>query len=124
MRCILNMSNIYEHVSRVASNGKCPLVTIESLYAFRRLSLCTILASKRPVGMITPPFIIDFRATEILPKVKLVRVESVGTFLRITRLAHRKSYLVISCPNAHVKLTKIIIRSSWSWFKHCSQSLV
>ena len=31
--------------------------------------------------------------------------------LRITRLAHRKSYLVIICPNLHEKLTKIEI-----WF--------
>ena len=28
----------------------------------------------------------------------------------VTHLAHRKSYLVIICPNAHDKLTKIEIR--------------
>ena len=31
---------------------------------------------------------------------------SVQTLLRITRLAHRKSYLVIICPVSHEKLTK------------------
>ena len=43
--------------------------------------------------------------------------------LRITRLAHRKSYLVINSPNSHEQLTKREIRSSWSWFEHCSESL-
>ena len=32
--------------------------------------------------------------------------ESVRTLLRITRIAHRKSYLVIICPNSHANLTK------------------
>ena len=32
--------------------------------------------------------------------------ELVRTLLRITRLAHRKSYLIIICPNSHEKLTK------------------
>ena len=35
------------------------------------------------------------------------------TLLRITHLAHRKSYLVIICPNSHEKLTKSEIRSSY-----------
>ena len=52
------------------------------------------------------------------PKVKVGQVE-----VRITRLAHRKSYRVI-CPNAHEKLTKSEIRSSWSRFEHSSESLV
>ena len=43
------------------------------------------------------------------PKVKLGQVQ-VGS---ITHLAHRKSYLVIICPNAHEKLTKSEIRSSY-----------
>ena len=32
---------------------------------------------------------------------------------RITHLAHRKSYLVIGCPNSHEKLTKSVFRSSY-----------
>ena len=36
----------------------------------------------------------------------------------------RKSYLVIICLNSHEKLTKSEIRSSWSRFQHCSESLV
>ena len=43
---------------------------------------------------------------------------------RITHLAHEKSYLVIICPNSHAKLTKSEIRSSSSWFKHCSESFI
>ena len=35
----------------------------------------------------------------------------VRTLLRITHIAHRKSYLVIICPNSHEKLTKSVIRS-------------
>ena len=35
-----------------------------------------------------------------------VKFRSVRTLLRITHLAHRKSYLVIICPNSHEKLTK------------------
>ena len=53
-----------------------------------------------------------------------VKLESILTLLRITHLAHRKSYLLIICPNSHEKLTKSEIMSSWSWFKHCSESLV
>ena len=54
-------------------------------------------------------------------KLKLVKLESVGVRLKlksvrtlfiVTRLAHRKSYLVIICPHSHDKLTKIEIRSS------------
>ena len=72
--------------------------------------------NKRTVGLIAPAYIIDFLATENLPK-------SVQTLLQITHLASRKSYLVIMCPNSHEYLTKIKIRSHWSWFKHCSKSL-
>ena len=39
-------------------------------------------------------------------KCNYVKLESVRTLLRITRLDHRKSYLVIICPNSHNKLTK------------------
>ena len=42
----------------------------------------------------------------------------------ITHLAHRKSYLVIICPNSHGKFTKSEIRSNSSRFKHCSESLI
>ena len=51
-------------------------------------------------------------------------MESVWTLLRITLLVHWKSYLIIICPNSHDKFTKSEIRSSWSRFKHCSESLV
>ena len=42
-----------------------------------------------------------------------VKLESVWTLLRITRLTHRMSYLVIMWPNSHTNLTKSEIRSSW-----------
>ena len=35
-----------------------------------------------------------------------IKLELIQTLLRMTRLAHRKSYLVIICPNVHAKLTK------------------
>ena len=35
-----------------------------------------------------------------------VKLEFVQTLLRITRLTHKKSYLLIICPNSHEKLTK------------------
>ena len=44
--------------------------------------------------------------------------------LRIARLVHRKSNLVIICPNSHKMLTKSEIRSSLSRFEHCSESLI
>ena len=47
--------------------------------------------------------------------------KSVQTLLKITHLA---SYLIIICPNSHEQLTKIKIRSSWSRFEHCSESLI
>ena len=34
-----------------------------------------------------------------------IKLKSVRTLLRITRLAHMKSYLVIICPNSYEKLT-------------------
>ena len=51
------------------------------------------------------------------------QLKSVRTLLKITRLAYRKSYLVIIC-NSHDQLTKSEIMSSWSQFEHCSKSLV
>ena len=53
-----------------------------------------------------------------------VKLESARTLLRITHLTIRKSYLIIICPNSQEKLTKSEIRSSWSQFEHCSESLV
>ena len=43
-------------------------------------------------------------------KLTKIKIRSVQTLLRITHLAHRKSYLVIICPNSHEKLTKTEIR--------------
>ena len=37
------------------------------------------------------------------PKVKLGQVQVGSKLLRITHLVHRKSYLVIICPNSHEK---------------------
>ena len=42
-----------------------------------------------------------------------VKFKSVRTLLRITHLTHRKSYLVIICPNSHEKLTASVIRSNY-----------
>ena len=42
-----------------------------------------------------------------------VKLKSVRTFLRITRLAYRKLYLAIIGPNSHDKLTKYEIRSRY-----------
>ena len=53
-----------------------------------------------------------------------VKFESVRTLLRITCLGHRKSNLVIICPNSHKKLIKSEIRSILSRFEHCSESLI
>ena len=96
-----------------------------------------LFANKRPVGLIAPPFIISFLATEnwsghyftqCIWKVdqnrNKVKFESVRTLLKITHLASRKSYLVIICPNSYEKLTKIEFRSSWTLFEHCSKSLI
>ena len=44
------------------------------------------------------------------PKVKLGQVQVGSKLLRITHLAHRKSYLVIICPNSHEKFIKNEIR--------------
>ena len=58
------------------------------------------------------------------PKAKLGQV---GLGLNIAQnhfSIHRKSYLVIICPNSHGKLTKSEFTSSWSWFEHCSESFV
>ena len=43
-----------------------------------------------------------------------------STLLKITHLAHRKSYLVIVVPNSHERSPKFDIMSSWTVFKHCS----
>ena len=61
---------------------------------------------------------IGFLATENLPNV------SFQTLLKITHVGSRKSYLVITCPNAYEKLTKSEIRSNLSRFKHCSKSFM
>ena len=60
---------------------------------------------------------------KIWPKVKLGQVQVGSTLLRITLLAHGKSYLIIICLNSHEKLTKREIRSSSSQFEHCSESM-
>ena len=52
------------------------------------------------------------------------KLQSVRTFLKITRLASRKSYLLIIVRTWYEKLTKSVIRSSCSWFKHGSKSLI
>ena len=61
---------------------------------------------------------------KVYQKCNYVMLESVRTLLRITRLAHRKSYLLIYLPNSDATLTKGEIMTSWSRFKHCSESLV
>ena len=53
-----------------------------------------------------------------------IKLKSVQTLLRITCLANRKSYVVIIYANACEKFTKSKIGSSWSRFKHCSESFV
>ena len=53
-----------------------------------------------------------------------VKLELVRTLLRITRLVHRKSYLIIILPNSHENFTKNEISSSWSRFEHYSESLL
>ena len=48
---------------------------------------------------------------EKLTKIEVMSCwESVRTLLRITHLAHRKSYLIIICPNSHKKLINSKIR--------------
>ena len=43
-------------------------------------------------------------------------MESIRTLLRITRMTHIKSCLIIIYPNSHAKLTTSEIRSSWTRF--------
>ena len=71
----------------------------------------TIYINKRHIGMIAPPLIIGFLATENWPKVKLGHVEVNSNINQIIHLAYRKSYLVIICPNSYEKLTQIEIIS-------------
>ena len=104
--------------------------------------------NKRHVGLIAPPFKINFLATEnwkksvrILLKIihlasgshiwsffaqnhMLTKSKSRSIASKITNLASRKSYIVIILPNSYQKLTKSKTRSSWSRFKHCIESLV
>ena len=47
------------------------------------------------------------------PKVKLGQVQVSSNIAQNHYLAHRKSYLVIICPNSHTKFTKSVIRSSY-----------
>ena len=68
------------------------------------------MKNKRPVGLIAPPLIIGFLATEHL--------------LKMNHMASRMSYLVIICPNSFKKLTKNEIRSKWSWFEHGLKSFL
>ena len=51
-------------------------------------------------------------------------MESIRTFLRITRITHRKSCLIIISPNSPENLTNSEIRSSWIRLEHCSESLL
>ena len=64
-----------------------------------------------------------------------IKLELVRTLLRITRLAHKKSYMIIICPNLHEKLTKVKLgqvevglnisqNHSSSLFELCSETLV
>ena len=62
--------------------------------------------------------------SKIDQKQNWVKLKSVQTLLRIAFLANRKSYVVIIYANSCEKLTKREIGSSWSRFKHCSESLV
>ena len=43
-------------------------------------------------------------------KLTKIKFRSVQTLLRITLLAHRKSYLVIICPNLNEKFIRSVIR--------------
>ena len=91
--------------------------------------------NKRPIGLIAPPFKINFLATENWPKMRLKSVRILRKIIhlasgshiwsffdqnhmltksksrsiasQITNLASRKSYLVIILPNSYQKLTKI-----------------
>ena len=79
--------------------------------------------SSSPYEVISGHYLPQF-TWKVDQKWNYVTFKSVRTLLRITHLAHRKSYLVIICPNSHEKLTKSEIRSSSSPFKHCSESLI
>ena len=96
--------------------------------------------NKRPIGLIAPPFKINFLATENWPKIKLKSVRILRKIIhlasgshiwsffaqnhmltkikirliasQITNLASRKSYLLIILPNSYQKLTTSKIRSS------------
>ena len=59
-----------------------------------------------------------------LMKSQNFKVQSENESWRITHLAHRKSYMVIICPNSHEKLTKSEIRSNSSRLENCSESLI
>ena len=100
-------------------------------------------ANKRPVSLIAPPFKINFLKIDqfrILLKINhrasgshiwsffaqnhmLTKSKSRSISSQITNLTSRKSYLAIILPNSYQKLTKSKIRSNWSRFKHCSESL-
>ena len=63
-----------------------------------------------------------------LPKVKLGHV-GVGSNITLNHsFTHRKSYLIIICPNSHEKLNKIEIMSSLSRFmnllRHCQVRVI
>ena len=85
-----------------------------------RLKVAKPFLNKRPPGLIAPPFIIGFLATDNLPKVSFKHCSN--SLKDICALG--KSYLVITCPNSYEKLTKSEIRSNWSRFRHCSKSFI
>ena len=51
-----------------------------------------------------------------------VKLALVPTLLKFTRLASRKSYLVIIGPKDHDIFTKGVTRSSWNRLEYCSES--
>ena len=79
--------------------------------------------SSNPYKIISSHYLPQF-TWKVDQKWNLVKFKSVRTLLRIIHLAHRKSYLVIICPNSHEKLTKSEIRSSSSRFEYCLESLI
>ena len=50
-----------------------------------------------------------------LPKSKLDQVVVGSNMLRITHLAHRRSYLVITCPNLHENQKLLLGKSAPIW---------
>ena len=61
--------------------------------------------SSSPYEVISDHYLRQF-TWKVDQKWNYVKLESVQTFLRITRLAYRKLYLAIIGPNSHEKLTE------------------